>query len=165
MRVYGIMGWSGSGKTTLIERLIPLFAARGLRVSTIKHVHHEVDLDSPGKDSWRHRNAGAAEVILASRQRLALMREHRGAEPPLAEVLERLAPVDLVLVEGYKRDTHPKVELWRAATGQPPLQPGDPTVRAFATDGAAPPGIGVPVLDLNDPGAIAAFIVRDVGLD
>ncbi|MBE2277945.1 MAG: molybdopterin-guanine dinucleotide biosynthesis protein B [Rhodobacteraceae bacterium] len=165
MKVYGIMGWSASGKTTLIERLIPLFVARGLRVSTVKHVHHEVDLDSPGKDSWRHRNAGAEEVILASRQRLALMREHRGAEPPLTEVLARLAPVDLVLVEGYKRDTHPKVELWRAAVGQPPLQPGDPTVRAFATDGAAPPGITVPVLDLNDPGTIAAFIARDLGLD
>ena len=164
MKVMGIMGWSGSGKTTLIERLIPVLTARGLTVSTVKHVHHEVDLDRPGKDTYRHRSAGAQEVILASCHRLAILREHRGDEPELEAVLARLAPVDLVLVEGYKRDRHPRIEVWRAATGQPPIQPGDATVQAFATDGAAPPGITVPVLDLNDPGAIAAFVIRDCGL-
>lgn len=163
MKIYGITGWQNSGKTTLIERLIPAFTARGLRVSTVKHVHHEVDLDRPGKDSFRHRAAGAEEVILASRHRLAILREHRGGEPPLAEVLARLSPVDLVLVEGYKRDRHPKVEVWRAATGQPPIQPGDATVRAVACD-IAPPGLTVPRLDLNDPAAVAAFILRDTGL-
>ncbi len=164
MKVVGIMGWSGSGKTTLIEGLIPVLTRKGLTVSTVKHVHHEVDLDRPGKDTYRHRSAGAQEVILASRHRLALLREHRGDEPDLAEVLARLAPVDLVLVEGYKRDRHAKIEVWRAATGQPPLQPADPTVRAFATDGALPPGVTVPVLDLNDPAAVAAFLTRDCGL-
>lgn len=167
MKVYGITGWQNSGKTTLIERLIPEFTARGLRVSTVKHVHHAVDLDRPGKDSHRHRTAGAEEVILASRHRLAILREHRGDEPPLAEVLARLAPVDLVLVEGYKRDRHPKIEVWRCATGQPPIQPGDDSIRALASDAAPadrPQSLTVPALDLNAPAAIAAFILRETGL-
>jgi molybdopterin-guanine dinucleotide biosynthesis protein B len=138
---------------------------RGLTVSTVKHVHHDVDLDQPGKDTFRHRQAGAAEVVLASAHRFALMREHRGPEPDLAEVLARLAPVDLVLVEGYKRDAHRKVEVWRAETGHPLIQPGDPLVRAVATDAPAlPQDVAVPVLNLNDTAAVADFILRDLGL-
>lgn len=163
MKVYGVIGWKNAGKTTLMERLVSTITAGGHRVSTIKHVHHDVDLDQPGKDTFRHRAAGAEEVILASASRFALLREHRGAEPPLAQVLARLAPVDLVLVEGYKRDSHPKVEVWRKGATQPLIQPGDPTIRAVATD-ADLTGLTVPVLDLNDPAAIAAFILREVGL-
>jgi molybdopterin-guanine dinucleotide biosynthesis protein B len=135
---------------------------RGYSVSTVKHVHHAVDLDHPGKDTFRHRQAGAREVVLASADRFALMVEHRGPEPELATVLARLAPVDLVLVEGYKRDAHPKVEVWRAETGHPLIQPGDPLVRAVATD--ADLSLPVPVLDLNDTSAVADFILREVGL-
>ena len=162
MKVYGVIGWKNSGKTSLMERLVAEIAGRGLSVSTVKHVHHAVDLDQPGKDTFRHRQAGAREVVLASADRLAILVEHRGPEPELPAVLARLAPVDLVLVEGYKRDAHPKVEVWRAETGQPLIQPGDPLVRAVATDeGLALP---VPVLDLNDTVAIADFILREVGL-
>lgn len=165
MRVHGVIGWRNSGKTTLMERLVAEITARGLTVSTVKHVHHDVDLDQPGKDTFRHRSAGATEVVLAGARRFALMREHRAGEPDLTEVLARLAPVDLVLVEGYKRDAHPKVEVWRAETGQPLIQPGDPTVRAVATDApGALPALGVAVLDLNDAGAVADFILREVGL-
>lgn len=163
MKVYGVIGWKNAGKTGLMERLVAEIAGRGLSVSTVKHVHHDVDLDQPGKDTYRHRQAGAAEVVLASARRFALLREHRGAEPDLAEVLARLAPVDLVLVEGYKRDAHFKVEVWRAETGQPLIQPGDPLVRAVATDAALGP-LPVPVLDLNDTAAVAGFILRDLGL-
>ncbi|MFT4149332.1 MAG: molybdopterin-guanine dinucleotide biosynthesis protein B [Paracoccaceae bacterium] len=163
MRVYGIVGWKNAGKTTLMERLVAEITGRGFSVSTVKHVHHDVDLDQPGKDTFRHRQAGAREVILASAQRFALMREHRGPEPDLASVLARLAPVDLVLVEGYKRDAHPKVEVFRAGEGRSPIQPSDPTVRAVATD-AALAGTGVPLLDLNDPAAVADFILRETGL-
>lgn len=166
MRVHGVIGWRNSGKTTLMERLVADITGRGLTVSTVKHVHHDVDLDQPGKDTFRHRSAGATEVVLAGARRFALMREHRGPEPDLGEVLARLSPVDLVLVEGYKRDAHPKVEVWRAETGQPLIQPGDPTVRAVATDAPeALPVLPVPVLDLNDPAAVADFILREVGLE
>ena len=130
MRVYGVIGWKNSGKTSLMERLVSEITGRGFSVSTVKHVHHSVDLDHPGKDTFRHRVAGAREVVLASADRFALMVEHRGPEPELPAVLARLAPVDLVLVEGYKRDSHRKVEVWREATGQPLIQPGDPLVRA-----------------------------------
>jgi len=163
MRIYGVIGWKNSGKTSLMERLVAEITARGHSVSTIKHVHHDVDLDIPGKDTWRHRQAGARETILASAHRFALMVEHRGPEPDLAEVLARLAPVDLVLVEGYKRDAHPKVEVWREATTQPLIQPGDALVRAVATD--APLGtLPVPILDLNNTKAVADFILTEVGL-
>lgn len=163
MRVYGIIGWKNSGKTALMERLVAEITARGHSVSTVKHVHHDVDLDQPGKDSYRHRTAGAREVVLASRHRFALMAEHRGPEPELPAVLARLAPVDLVLVEGYKRDAHPKLEVWRAETGQALIQPQDPLVRAVATD-AALSGLPVPVIDLNDTTAVADFILQEVGL-
>ena len=162
MRVYGVIGWKNSGKTSLMERLVAEITGRGLSVSTVKHVHHDVDLDSPGKDTFRHRVAGAQEVVLASADRFALMVEHRGPEPDLQAVLARLAPVDLVLVEGYKRDAHPKVEVWREETGQPLIQTGDPLVRAVATDARL--SLPVPVLDLNDTRAVADFILREVGL-
>lgn len=162
MKVYGVIGWKNSGKTSLMERLVAEITGRGFSVSTVKHVHHEVDLDHPGKDTFRHRVAGAREVVLASADRLAIMVEHRGPEPELPAVLARLAPVDLVLVEGYKRDAHPKIEVWRAVTGHPLIQPGDPLVRAVATDAVLP--LPVPVLDLNDTGAVTDFILRETGL-
>ncbi len=162
MRVYGVIGWKNSGKTSLMERLVAEITGRGFSVSTVKHVHHSVDLDHPGKDTFRHRQAGAREVVLASADRFALMVEHRGPEPELTTVLARLAPVDLVLVEGYKRDAHPKIEVWRAETGHPLIQPGDPLVRAVATDAALT--LSVPVLDLNDTTVVANFILREIGL-
>jgi molybdopterin-guanine dinucleotide biosynthesis protein B len=164
MKVYGVIGWKNSGKTSLMERLVAEITGRGLAVSTVKHVHHDVDLDQPGKDTYRHRAAGAREVVLASARRYAILVEHRDApEPDLAAVLARLAPVDLVLVEGYKRDAHPKIEVFRAETGQALIQPGDPLVRAVATDAPLPP-LAVPVLDLNDTAAVADFVLRETGL-
>jgi molybdopterin-guanine dinucleotide biosynthesis protein MobB len=163
MKIYGVIGWKNAGKTSLMERLVAEFTARGYTVSTIKHVHHDVDLDQPGKDSHRHRAAGANEVILAGAHRFALMVEHRAGEPPLAQVIARLTPVDLVLIEGYKRDSHPKIEVWRAEAGHDLMKTGDPTIRAVATDSALPP-LGVPRLDLNDTGQIADFIAADIGL-
>jgi molybdopterin-guanine dinucleotide biosynthesis adapter protein len=162
MRVYGVIGWKNSGKTSLMERLVAEITGRGYSVSTVKHVHHTVDLDQPGKDTFRHRQAGAQEVVLASADRLAIMVEHRGPEPELPAVLARMAPVDLILVEGYKRDAHAKVEVWRAETGHPLIQPGDPLVRAVATDASL--SLPVPVLNLNDTRAVADFILREVGL-
>ncbi|MES2551256.1 MAG: molybdopterin-guanine dinucleotide biosynthesis protein B [Pseudomonadota bacterium] len=162
MRVYGVIGWKNSGKTSLMERLVSEITGRDFSVSTVKHVHHTVDLDQPGKDTFRHRQAGAREVVLASADRLAILVEHRGPEPELPAVLARMAPVDLILVEGYKRDAHPKVEVWRAETGHPLIQPGDSLVRAVATDAALT--LPVPVLDLNDTTAVADFILREVGL-
>lgn len=162
MRVYGVMGWKNSGKTGLMERLVAEITGRGFTVSTVKHVHHDVDLDIPGKDTFRHRAAGATETVLASAHRFALMHEHRGPEPELPAILSRLAPVDLILVEGYKRDAHPKIEVWREETGHPLIQPGDPLVRAVATDAAL--SLPVPVLDLNDTAQVADFILREVGL-
>jgi molybdopterin-guanine dinucleotide biosynthesis adapter protein len=162
VKVYGVIGWKNAGKTGLMERLVADITRRGFSVSTVKHVHHAVDLDQPGKDTFRHRQAGAREVVLASADRFALMVEHRGPEPELSAILARLAPVDLVLVEGYKRDAHPKVEVWRAETGQPLIQPGDPLVRAVATDAAL--NLGVPVLDLNAAAQVADFILGEVGL-
>ena len=164
MNVYGVIGWKNAGKTSLMERLVAEISARGLRVSTVKHVHHDVDLDQPGKDTWRHRQAGAREVVMASAHRFAVLHELRGAaEPSLADLLARMAPVDLVLVEGYKRDTHPKIEVFRREAGHDLIQPGDPMVRAVATD-AALAALSVPVLNLNDTAAIADFILREVGL-
>src|SRR5580692_10156048 len=153
MQIIGLTGWSGSGKTTLLTALIPRFVARGLSVSTIKHAHHGFDLDQPGKDSWRHRTAGAREVLVASSVRWALMHEVDGEEPGLPELLERLAPVDLVIVEGYKANPHPKIEVHRPALGKPPLWPDRPDIVAVASDdpvAIAPPHL----LPLNDPAAI-----------
>lgn len=163
MRVYGVVGWKNAGKTGLMERLVTEICGRSLSVSTIKHAHHSFDVDHPGKDSHRHRQAGATEVLLASRKRFALMHEMKGeAEPPLSELLAKLAPVDLILIEGYKRDTHPKVEAHRAETGNPLIATGDETVRAVASD--VPLDLDRPVFDLNDTRAIADFILAEVGL-
>ncbi len=163
MRLYGVVGWKNAGKTGLMERLVTEITGRGLRVSTVKHAHHAFDIDHPGKDSHRHRVAGATEVLLASRNRFALMHELRDEdEPSLAALLAKLSPVDLVLIEGYKRDDHPKIEAHRAETGNPLIAPDDPTVRAVASD--VPLDLDVPVFDLNDAGAIADFILAEVGL-
>ncbi len=163
MRIFGVVGWKNAGKTGLMERLVTEITGRGFTVSTVKHAHHTFDVDHPGKDSHRHRVAGASEVLLASRNRFALMHEMRGAdELPLSELLKKLSPVDLVLVEGYKRDAHPKVEAHRAETGNPLIAPDDPTVRAVASDSAV--NVDVPVFDLDDTGAIADFILAQVGL-
>ena len=163
MRVFGLAGWSGSGKTTLLTRLIPELAGRGLTISTIKHAHHEFDIDKPGKDSWLHRQAGASEVMVASSRRFALMHELRDApEPTLDELVARMAPVDLLLVEGFKQDSHPKLEVHRPSVGKPFLYPDDPHIVAIASDVAltAP----LPVLPLADAAAIADFILGGDGL-
>lgn len=163
MKVYGVVGWKNAGKTGLMERLVTEITGRGLSVSTVKHAHHTFDVDHQGKDSYRHRQAGATEVLLASRNRFALMHELRDEdEPKLDDLLPRLAPVDLVLIEGYKRDAHPKVEAHRAETGNPLIAPDDPTVRAVASD--VPLDLDRPVFDLNDTVAIADFILGEVGL-
>lgn len=163
MRVYGVVGWKNAGKTGLMERLVADITGRGFTVSTVKHAHHSFEVDHPGRDSHRHRVAGASEVLLASRNRVALMRELRDApEPPLADLLGQLAPVDLVLIEGYKREPHPKVEAHRAEPGNPLIAPEDATVRAVASD--APLTLDRPVFDLDDTVAIADFILAEVGL-
>ena len=161
MRVIGLAGWSGAGKTTLLAQLIPIFRARGLRVSTIKHAHHSFDLDQPGKDSHTHRLAGATQVLISSAQRWALMHELRGeSEPGLPVLLAQLTPVDLVIVEGFKRGLHPKLEVYRAAVGKPPLHPGDPHIVAVATD-AAMPTATVPVVGLDDHELIADLLIAN----
>jgi molybdopterin-guanine dinucleotide biosynthesis protein B len=157
VKILGVAGWSGAGKTTLIVALLPRLKARGLRVSTVKHAHHGFDIDRPGKDSFRHREAGAHEVLVASGQRWALLHELDGPEPALPDLLARLAPVDLVLVEGFKNTPTPKLEVHRPALGQPPLWPGRPEIRAVASD-APLPGCDRPVLSLGDPEAVAAWI-------
>ena len=163
MKLYGVVGWKNAGKTGLMERLVSDITARGVTVSTVKHAHHAFDVDHLGKDSYRHRIAGAREVLLASRNRVALMQELRDQdEPTLPELLARLSPVDLVLIEGYKRDAHPKVEAHRAITGNALIAPDDPTIRAVASDTAV--DLGRPVFDLNDTRAIADFILSEVGL-
>ena len=163
MKVYGVTGWKNSGKTGLMERLVADITARGISVSTIKHAHHTFDVDHPGKDSYRHRDAGASQVLLSSRNRWALMSELRDAdEASLDDLLTRLDPVDLVLVEGYKRDPHPKVEAFRAETGNPLIARDDPTILAVASD--SPLDLDRPVFDLNDTTAIAEFILSQVGL-
>ncbi len=159
-RIFGFAGWSGAGKTTLIRQVIAHLVGQGLRVSTIKHAHHDFDIDQPGKDSWEHRQAGATEVLIASDRRWALMHELRGeAEPPLAELLARLGPADLVLVEGFKRTAFAKIEVFRAENGKPPLHPDDASIVAIASDTDFP-GVGLPILDLNDIAGIAAFVER-----
>ncbi len=164
MRIIGLAGWSGSGKTSLVVRLLPVLVARGLRVSTIKHAHHEFDVDTPGKDSYEHRAAGAHEVLVASARRFALMHELRDApEPTLEELVARLAPVDLLIVEGFKRHAHDKIEVHRPSVGKKLLAPEDPHIVAVASD-AALEGLAVPRLDLDDTAAIADFVVRHTGL-
>lgn len=164
MRIYGVTGWKNAGKTGLMERLVAEIAGRGLTVSTLKHAHHSFDVDHPGKDSHRHRAAGATEVLLSSRGRWALMHELRGRqEPPLEMLLQKLAPVDLVLIEGYKRDRHPKIEAFRAAAGHMLIAPDDPTIRAIASDTVLA-DVALPRFDLNDTVAIADFILSEVGL-
>lgn len=157
MRVLGITGGSGSGKTTLIVALLPLLRAAGLSVSTLKHAHHGFDIDRPGKDSHGHREAGAREVLVATAERWALLHENAGAEPTLAELLARFAPVDLVLVEGYKREPFPKLEVHRPALGKPPQWPADPSILAVASD-VALPGCDRTVLPLGDAAAVAAWL-------
>ena len=164
MKIFGVTGWKNSGKTGLMERLITEFTARGLTVSSIKHAHHSFDIDHPGRDSYRHRDAGARQVLLASRNRWALMHELRDEdEPSLGDLLKQLSPVDLVLIEGYKRDRHPKIEAHRKETGQPLIAPEDETIVAVASDTSV--AIDRPVLDLNDTAAIANFIAQYLELD
>jgi molybdopterin-guanine dinucleotide biosynthesis protein B len=161
MKIFGFAGWSGSGKTTLIEQLIPRLVERMGKVSLIKHAHHAFDVDQPGKDSWRHRQAGCTEVLVSSGQRWALMHELRGApELPLADAIGLLSPCALVLVEGYKAHPLPKLEIWRPAVGKPLLHPRDPHVLAVATDApSALADCGLPVFGLDRPDEIATFIV------
>ena len=160
MRIIGLAGWSGSGKTTLLAKVIPRLVARGLRVSTLKHAHHAFDVDQPGKDSHTHRMAGATEVLVSSANRWALVHELRGdAELTLDALLTRLSSVDLVLVEGYKREPHPKLEVHRASLGKPLIHPDDPAIVAVASD-APLPAPRVPVIGLDDVEGIAEFLVR-----
>ncbi|MDJ1159622.1 molybdopterin-guanine dinucleotide biosynthesis protein B [Chelatococcus sp. SYSU_G07232] len=160
MRVIGLAGWSGSGKTTLVTRLIPALAARGLKVSTIKHAHHGFDVDQPGKDSWQHRKAGACEVIVSSARRWVQMHElHGEAEPTLPDLLARLSPCDIVIVEGFKRAGHPKIEVFRRENAKPPLHPTDDRILAVASDTPFP-GAGRPVVSLDDIAAIADMVLR-----
>lgn len=163
MKIFGVVGYKNAGKTGLMERLVTEIAGRGFSVSTLKHAHHSFDVDHPGKDSYRHRHAGAHQVMLSSRARWALMTELRDEEEaPLADLLTRLDPVDLVLVEGYKRDTHAKIEAFRAVTGNPLIARDDATIRAIASDTAL--DVTQPVFDLDDTKAIADFILKEVGL-
>jgi molybdopterin-guanine dinucleotide biosynthesis protein B len=164
MKIIGIAGYSGSGKTTLIEKLIPVLVREGVRVSLIKHAHHEFDVDQPGKDSWRHRHAGCSEVLVSSSKRWALMHELRGAEEPaLQEQLKHLSPCDLVIVEGYKSEPIPKVEVHRRAGHTPLLYPEDPNVVAVASD--EPLDTKLPQLDVDDAEAVARFILQFLGLN
>ncbi len=162
MRIFGLAGWSGSGKTTLMTALIPELVSRGITVSTLKHAHHAFDVDQPGKDSWRHRQAGAREVMICSENRWALMHELRGApEPSFEELVRRMSPVDLLLVEGFKRHPHPKIEVHRRSLGKPLLYPEDPFVVAIASDEVLLE-LPLPCLPLSDEGAIATFILAQV---
>jgi len=155
MRIIGLTGWSGSGKTTLVTKVIPVLVGRGLKIATVKHAHHDFDTDQPGKDSWLHRRAGASEVAVVSSRRWAVVHELRDEpEPPLSDVLAKLSPVDLVIVEGFKRHSHPKLEVYRAAVGKPLLHPDDDCIVAVATD-APLPQAQVPVVVLDDIESIA----------
>ncbi len=158
-RVLGIAGWSGSGKTTLITKLIPLLAGRGIRVATLKHAHHAFDVDQPGKDSYEHRKAGASEVIVSSARRWVQMHEvGDGAEATLAQLLARLSPCDLVLIEGFKTERHPKMEVFRGSVGKAPLHPEDPRIVAIASD-AGFPNAGIPNVDINNIEAVAEMVL------
>lgn len=162
-KVFGFAGWSGAGKTTLIRQVIAHLASRGRRVSTVKHAHHDFDIDHPGKDSWEHRHAGAAEVLVVSDRRWALMHELRGArEPTLPELVAKLAPADIVLVEGFKRSAFPKMEVFRAENGKPPLHPDDPSIIALASDVPFLES-GRPVFALDDIEGIVRFVEAHAG--
>jgi molybdopterin-guanine dinucleotide biosynthesis protein B len=159
MKLIGLAGWSGAGKTTLLMRVIPLLIARGLKVSTIKHAHHSFDVDVPGKDSHRHREAGATEVLVSSGKRFALMHELREeAEWPLADLLHKMSPVDLLIIEGFKRDNHPKIEVHRAENGKPHLFPEDRTIVALASD--MRPDTHLPLIHIDDAERIAATMIE-----
>ena len=159
MRVIGFAGWSGAGKTTLLRRLIPMLVGQGASVSTLKHAHHGFDIDQPGKDSWEHRQAGATEVLIGSAKRWALMHELRGAaEPGLPELLTRLSPVDFVLVEGFKRGLHRKIEVHRMGNGKPMLHPEDATIVAVASDG--PVSGGLPHVHLDDIEGVTRLVLE-----
>jgi len=159
MKVLGIVGWSGSGKTTLLTQLIPLLVSRGLRIATLKHAHHHFDVDQPGKDSYEHRKAGASEVIVSSARRWVQMHEvGDGAEATLAEHLQRLSPCDLVLIEGYKTERHPKLEVFRESVGKSALHPTDERIVAVASDKPLP-GVAIPQVDLNDIPAVADLVI------
>lgn len=163
MKIFGFAGYSGSGKTTLIEKLIPLLTQRGLMVSLVKHAHHSFDIDQPGKDSYRHRHAGCSEVLVTSSRRWVLMHELRGApEPRLAEHINHISPCDLLLIEGFKREPIPKLEVYRAEVGEPLLHPHDANIVAIASDRR----LETPLrqFDINDPAGIADFILGHVGL-
>ena len=165
MKIFGLAGWSGSGKTTMLTRLLPALIERGVSVSTIKHAHHDFDIDQPGKDSYRHRMAGATEVLISSAHRWALMHELRGTpEPNLPALLARLSPVDLVLVEGFKHDPYDKLEVYRESVGKPLLAKADPHIVAVASDGPIA-GLKLPRLDIDDTGTIVDFILRHCGLE
>jgi molybdopterin-guanine dinucleotide biosynthesis protein B len=159
-RILGIVGWSGSGKTTLITRLIPVLSAQGTRVATLKHAHHKFDVDQPGKDSYEHRKAGACEVIVSSARRWVQMHEvGDGTEATLPELLAKFSPCDLILVEGFKTERHPKLEVFREAAGNPPLHPDDPRIVAIASDFPFPDA-AIPVVDLNYIPAIADLVLE-----
>jgi molybdopterin-guanine dinucleotide biosynthesis protein B len=159
MKALGFAGYSGSGKTTLIEALLPRLAAEGVSVSVIKQSHHDFEVDVPGKDSWRHRQAGAREVLLTSPHRWMLVHElHGQSEPDLADHLTRLSPCDLVLVEGFRHAALPKIEVWRQANGRPWLHPDDPHIIAVASDEKSPGAL--PHLNLNDVAGVAVFILE-----
>ncbi|HJV11934.1 MAG TPA: molybdopterin-guanine dinucleotide biosynthesis protein B [Burkholderiales bacterium] len=163
MRIFGFAGWSGSGKTTLIEQLIPRLVQRGLRVSLIKHAHHTFDVDQPGKDSYRHRQAGASEILVTSSRRWVLMHELRGAhEPSFEDQVRRISPCDLLLVEGFKHAPIPKLEVWRKETGEPLLHPNDPHIVAVASDARIETKL--PLLNLNDVDEICNFILKKLEL-
>lgn len=164
MKVFGLAGWSGSGKTTLVCKLIPELISRGVTVSTLKHAHHNFDVDKPGKDSYEHRQAGATEVMISSGNRWALMHELRGApEPTVEELVTRLSSVDLLLIEGFKKESHPKLEIHRPSVGKPLLCPDDPQIVAVASDQPLK-DTGLPNLDLDDVAAIADFVIAHCGL-
>ena len=162
MRLFGFAGWSGSGKTTLIERLVPCLVAQGVKVSLVKHAHHSFDIDQPGKDSWRHRHAGCTEVLVTSAVRWALVHELRGArELTLADAVARVSPCDLLLVEGFKAAALPKLEVWRQGIEQPLLFPGDPNIRAIATDDPRRFSDRLTAFSVDDIDAIATFILAE----
>lgn len=165
MKVMGIVGWSGSGKTSLLVELLPLLCASGLKVSTMKHAHHRFDVDTPGKDSFRHREAGASEVMVVTSSRWILMHESRQEpEPPIESLIQRMTPVDLLLIEGFKTHPHPKLEIHRQDEGKPLLCQDDADIVAVASDRPLS-GLPVPRLDLNDPPAIADWILAFTGLN
>ena len=159
MKVIGLAGWSGAGKTTLLSRVIPYLLKEGLRVSVIKHAHHSFDVDVPGKDSWVHRQSGAGEVLVSSAARWALMHELRGAaEPTIYDLLQRMSPVDLVLIEGFKSAQHARIEVFRKEVGKPPFHPENPHVVGIVSDTPFPDA-GRPVVDINDVEAVVALVL------